>query len=99
VECDPPQKVVLDGELLGETPVHARVKPASLRVVVPRPPAAAAAGAGSEAAAVNGNSAAPQGAPGAGAAPAAADDPAAQLVQESARVESLPVVAPEPKQA
>jgi hypothetical protein len=37
VECDPPQKVVLDGELAGTTPVHARVLPASLRVLVPRP--------------------------------------------------------------
>lgn len=39
IECDPPQKVVLDGELLGTTPVTARVLPSSLRVLVP-PPAA-----------------------------------------------------------
>lgn len=50
IYCDPPQKVVVDGELLGTTPLMARVQPASLRVLVPRPspaaaPAAAAAGA------------------------------------------------------
>ncbi|KAF6255042.1 ATP-NAD kinase-like domain-containing protein [Scenedesmus sp. NREL 46B-D3] len=39
IECDPPQKVVLDGELLGTTPVTARVLANSLRVLVP-PPAA-----------------------------------------------------------
>jgi diacylglycerol kinase family enzyme len=37
VECEPPQKVVLDGELLGSTPVHAKVLPASLKVLVPTP--------------------------------------------------------------
>jgi leucyl aminopeptidase (aminopeptidase T) len=37
VECDPPQKVVLDGELLGSTPVRAKVLPASLKVLVPAP--------------------------------------------------------------
>ena len=36
VECDPPQPVVLDGEVLGQTPVQARVRPASLKVLVPR---------------------------------------------------------------
>jgi len=37
VDCRPPQKVVVDGELLGTTPVRARVVPACLRVLVPRP--------------------------------------------------------------
>jgi diacylglycerol kinase family enzyme len=36
VECDPPQPVVLDGEVLGQTPVHAKVRPASLKVLVPK---------------------------------------------------------------
>ncbi|KIY99679.1 methylglyoxal synthase [Monoraphidium neglectum] len=36
VETDPPQKVVVDGELLGTTPLTARVQPASLQVYVPR---------------------------------------------------------------
>lgn len=35
VECDPPQKVVLDGELLGTTPLTAKVLPASLVVCAP----------------------------------------------------------------
>lgn len=37
VECDPPQKVVLDGELLGTTPIHCKVLPGSLKVLVPSP--------------------------------------------------------------
>ncbi|KAI8462638.1 MAG: ATP-NAD kinase-like domain-containing protein [Monoraphidium minutum] len=36
VEADPPQKVVVDGELMGTTPLTAVVQPASLRVCVPR---------------------------------------------------------------
>lgn len=36
VEADPPQEVQADGEALGTTPVFARVKPASVRVIVPR---------------------------------------------------------------
>eukprot|EP00879_Flechtneria_rotunda_P000746 GHRR01000866.1.p1 GENE.GHRR01000866.1~~GHRR01000866.1.p1 ORF type:complete len:439 (+),score=116.46 GHRR01000866.1:106-1422(+) len=43
VECEPPQKVVLDGELLGNTPVHARIIPASLKVFCPLPSPEAAA--------------------------------------------------------
>ncbi|GBF88835.1 lipid kinase [Raphidocelis subcapitata] len=53
IECDPPQKVVVDGELLGTTPVSVRVLPGALRVLVPRPgaaPAPAPDGAAPEAA-------------------------------------------------
>jgi YegS/Rv2252/BmrU family lipid kinase len=35
IECDPPQRVVLDGELLGTTPLTAKVIPASLVVCTP----------------------------------------------------------------
>jgi diacylglycerol kinase (ATP) len=35
VEADPPQTVQLDGEILDQTPVHARVLPNALRVIVP----------------------------------------------------------------
>jgi diacylglycerol kinase (ATP) len=35
VEADPPQTIQLDGEILDQTPVHARVVPNALRVVVP----------------------------------------------------------------
>ncbi len=48
VEADPPQPVVVDGELLGTTPLTARVAPASLIVLVPRPPAPAGEGEGAE---------------------------------------------------
>lgn len=37
IECEPPQKVVVDGELMGTTPVVARVQPACLKVLVPLP--------------------------------------------------------------
>jgi YegS/Rv2252/BmrU family lipid kinase len=45
VEADPPQNIQLDGEMIGTTPVTARVLPQALRVVVPRqavPPTATA---------------------------------------------------------
>ncbi len=35
VEADPPQTVQLDGEILDQTPIHARVIPNALRVIVP----------------------------------------------------------------
>lgn len=35
VETDPPQKLLLDGELIGETPAHFQVIPAGLRVQMP----------------------------------------------------------------
>lgn len=35
VEADPPQTIQLDGEILGESPVSARVLPNALRVIVP----------------------------------------------------------------
>jgi YegS/Rv2252/BmrU family lipid kinase len=35
VEADPPQTVQLDGEILDMTPVHARIRPNALRVIVP----------------------------------------------------------------
>jgi diacylglycerol kinase (ATP) len=35
VEADPPQTVQLDGEILDQTPVHARIIPNALRVIVP----------------------------------------------------------------
>ncbi len=43
VEADPPQAIQLDGEIIGNTPVRARVWPQALRVIVPataEPPAA-----------------------------------------------------------
>jgi hypothetical protein len=51
VDADPPQAVVVDGEVLGTTPLRARCLPRALRVLVPRPPAGAAAAAGVDAAA------------------------------------------------
>jgi YegS/Rv2252/BmrU family lipid kinase len=35
VEADPPQTIQADGEILDQTPVHARVLPNALRVIVP----------------------------------------------------------------
>lgn len=35
VEADPPQTIQLDGEILDQTPAHARVIPNALRVIVP----------------------------------------------------------------
>jgi diacylglycerol kinase (ATP) len=35
VEADPPQTIQLDGEILDQTPAHARVVPNALRVIVP----------------------------------------------------------------
>jgi diacylglycerol kinase family enzyme len=35
VRAEPPQIVQADGEVLGETPVHARIVPGALRVIVP----------------------------------------------------------------
>ncbi len=35
VIADPPQKVTVDGELLGSTPVYIRVLPSAIRVIVP----------------------------------------------------------------
>lgn len=89
-------QVVLDGELLGETPVHARVKPASLKVIIPPPPVAAetddksaesAEGQGDEKVNEEGNGTAsqPDGAP------------ASPIVENSVKVEDKPIVAPEPK--
>lgn len=83
-------QVVLDGELLGETPVHARVKPASLKVLIPPPPVAdddKSAEEGAEAVNEEGNGAASQ-PDGAAATP---------LTQASAEVENKPIVAHEPK--
>lgn len=35
LECDPPQRVTVDGEVLGDTPVTVRVRPSAIRVIVP----------------------------------------------------------------
>ncbi len=35
VEADPPQTIQLDGEILDQTPAHARIVPNALRVIVP----------------------------------------------------------------
>lgn len=35
LEADPPQPIEMDGELCGETPVHATIEPRALRVLVP----------------------------------------------------------------
>ena len=35
IDADPPQRVVLDGEEYGSTPVSARVLPHALKVIVP----------------------------------------------------------------
>jgi YegS/Rv2252/BmrU family lipid kinase len=35
IEADPPQTIQLDGEIIGSTPVQARVLPQALRVIVP----------------------------------------------------------------
>jgi diacylglycerol kinase family enzyme len=35
--ADPPQKVVVDGEIVGETPIEVECIPAALTVLVPRP--------------------------------------------------------------
>ena len=78
-------------QLLGETPVHARVKPGSLRVIVPPPAAVPAeevdsAEAGDEPVIANqegkGSASQPDGAP---------TEP---LVEASAQVENHPIVAP-----
>ena len=45
VEAAPPQKVVIDGEPAGTTPLEARVVPGALRVLVPPPPPPPAAAA------------------------------------------------------
>lgn len=83
-------QVVLDGELLGETPVHARVKPASLKVLIPPPPVAdddaESAEEGAEAVNDEGSGAASQ-PDGAAATP---------LTEASAQVENKPIVAHEP---
>lgn len=64
-------QVVVDGEILGTTPVTARVQPASLKVLVPRPnPEAGGAAAGAAAEASTGSPAA-RGAASAAAAGAA----------------------------
>uniref|UniRef100_A0A383VXV0 DAGKc domain-containing protein n=1 Tax=Tetradesmus obliquus TaxID=3088 RepID=A0A383VXV0_TETOB len=98
IECDPPQKVVLDGELLGTTPVRARVLPSSLRVLVP-PPAAPTA---EESAEVVHKIAEQEGVDEAVAAivvdklgvPAAA-----KVVEDSQQVADKPVVAPSTEQS
>lgn len=33
--CDPPQPVTVDGEVMGETPVRARVRPSAVKVIAP----------------------------------------------------------------
>jgi diacylglycerol kinase family enzyme len=37
IECDPPQVYQADGELLGDTPFHARVEPGAATVIAPDP--------------------------------------------------------------
>jgi diacylglycerol kinase family enzyme len=37
ITADPPQKVVVDGEVIGETPVEVECLPSSLTVFVPKP--------------------------------------------------------------
>jgi hypothetical protein len=81
---------VLDGELLGETPVYARVKPASLKVLIPPPPVADddAESAEEGAEAVNDE--------GSGAASQPVGAAATPLTEASAQVENKPIVAHEP---
>jgi diacylglycerol kinase family enzyme len=45
VEAEPPQTVQADGEVLGETPVTAKIIPSAVKVVVPRPAEVAGPGA------------------------------------------------------
>ncbi len=40
VVADPPQTVQVDGEIMGQTPITARVVPGAVRVIVPRMAAA-----------------------------------------------------------
>jgi YegS/Rv2252/BmrU family lipid kinase len=40
IETDPPQPVQVDGEMYGDTPIRARVRPRALQVIVPALPAA-----------------------------------------------------------
>lgn len=35
IACDPPQRVTVDGEVCGDTPVTARVRPGAVRVIAP----------------------------------------------------------------
>lgn len=77
-------------QLLGTTPVHARVKPASLKVIIPPPPPAEEA---TDAPAGEGEAANEEGS---GAASQPDGAPATPLVEASAQVEDKPVVAPEP---
>lgn len=37
IEVDPPQPVQVDGEMVADTPVRARVLPGALKVIVPKP--------------------------------------------------------------
>eukprot|EP00775_Hariotina_reticulata_P013012 gene13012-13141_t len=91
VECDPPQKVVLDGELLGTTPVQARVLPGSLKVLVPSPALEVAEQVAKEA-----------GIPKAAAlklvleefADNTANSGEAVVAKQSANVENMPIVSP-----
>jgi hypothetical protein len=91
---------VLDGELLGETPVHARVKPASLKVIIPPPPVVQAGAEDADAAAEGGegegSSAVAANQEGSGSASKPDDAPAGSAVEASAQVEDQPIVAPEP---
>jgi YegS/Rv2252/BmrU family lipid kinase len=39
VVADPPQSVQVDGEMQGTTPLHARIHPRAVEIIVPKPPA------------------------------------------------------------
>jgi hypothetical protein len=89
-------QVVLDGELLGTTPVTARVIPSSLRVLVP-PPVAPAAKADAELV----QKIAEQEKVDEAVAELVVEKPgaetAAKVIDDPAQVEDMPVVAPSTK--
>lgn len=84
-------------QLLGETPVHARVKPASLKVIVPPPPPVTTPEEGEEAAEGEGEAVNQEGS-------GTASQPSERtvstpLVEASAQVEDKPIVAHAPNNA
>jgi len=84
-------------QLLGETPVHARVKPASLKVIVPPPPPVTTPEEGEEAAEGEGE-ASNEGGSGAASQPSEGTV-STPLVEASAQVEDKPIVAHAPNNA